>query len=84
MCVLLYVSIAPVVRPHQNHFNKKFQMIDHNRCLERPELLSNQLLQLCMARTVLSILVTVRLYTVMAEVCRWLTNEKQRKSDRRV
>ena len=34
------------------------------------------------ARTVFSILVTVRLYTVMAEVCRWLTNEKQRKTDR--
>ena len=28
-----------------------------------------------------SILVTVRLYTVMPEVCRWLTNEKQRKTD---
>ena len=31
-----------------------------------------------------SILVTVRLYTVMAEVCRWLTNERQRKTGRRV
>ena len=30
----------------------------------------NQLLQLCTARTVFSILVTVRLYTVMVEVCR--------------
>ena len=46
---------------------------------------NNQLLQLCMVRTVFSILrVTVRLYTVMAEVCRWLTNEKHRKTDRRV
>ena len=27
------------------------------------------------------ILVTVRFYTVMLEVCRWLTNEKQRKTD---
>ena len=29
-------------------------------------------------------LVTVRLYTVMAEVCHRLTNEKQRKTDRPV
>ena len=36
----------------------------------------NQLLQLCTARKVFSILVTVRLYTVMPEMCRWLTNEK--------
>ena len=43
-----------------------------------------QLLQLCSARTVFSILVTVRLYTVMPEVCRWLTNEKQRKTDSRL
>ena len=28
-----------------------------------------------------SILVYVRLYIVMAEVCRWLTKEKQRKKD---
>ena len=28
-----------------------------------------------------SILVTVQLYTMMPEVCRWLTNEKQRKTD---
>ena len=43
----------------------------------------NQLLQLCTACTVFSILVTltVRLYTVMPEVCRWLTFEKQRKTD---
>ena len=40
----------------------------------------NQLLQLCTARTVFSILVTVQLYTVMPEVCHWLTNEKQRKT----
>ena len=39
----------------------------------------NQLLQLCTARIVFLILVTV-LYTVMPEVCRWLTNEKQRKN----
>ena len=41
-------------------------------------------LQLCTARTVFSILVTVRLYTVMPEVCRWLTNENQRKTDMRL
>ena len=41
----------------------------------------NQLLQLCTAHTVFPILVTVRLYTVMLDVCRWLTNEKQRKTD---
>ena len=29
-------------------------------------------------------LVTVRLYTVMLEVCRWLTDEKQRKTDIRL
>ena len=40
---------------------------------------NKQLLQLCMARKVFSILVTVWLYTVMPEVCRWLTNEKQKK-----
>ena len=40
-----------------------------------------QLLQLCMARTVFLILVTVRLYTVIQEVCRLLTKEKQRKTD---
>ena len=44
----------------------------------------NQLLQLCTARTVFSILVTIRLYTVIVEACRQLTNEKQRKTDRRV
>ena len=43
--------------------------------------IENQLLQLCTARTVFSILVTVGLYTVMLEVCRWLINEKQRKTD---
>ena len=43
--------------------------------------MQNQLLQLCMAYTVFSILVTVRLYTVMREMCRWLTIEKQRKTD---
>ena len=41
----------------------------------------NQLLQLRTARTVFSILVTVRLYTVMPEACHCLTNEKQRKTD---
>ena len=41
----------------------------------------NQLLQLCTALTVFSILATVRLYTVMPEVYHWLTNEKQRKTD---
>ena len=40
--------------------------------------------QLCTALTVFSILATVRLYTVMPEVCCWLTNEKQRKSDIRL
>ena len=29
-------------------------------------------------------LVAVLLYTVMPEVCRWLTNEKQRKTDIRL
>ena len=51
----------------------------HNICFEVVTL--NQLLQLCTARTVFLILVTVRLYTVMPEVCHWLTNEKQRKTD---
>ena len=43
----------------------------------------NQLLQLCTAHTVFSILVTVRLYmyTVMPDVCHWLAKEKQRKTD---
>ena len=41
----------------------------------------NQLLQLCTALTVCLILVTLGLYTVMPVVCRWLTNEKQRKTD---
>ena len=40
--------------------------------------------QLCTARTVFSFLVTVRLYVVMQKVCRWLTNEKQRKTDIRL
>ena len=31
-----------------------------------------------------TLVVTVRLYTVMLEVCRWLTNEKQRKTDIRL
>ena len=30
--------------------------------------------------SVFDILVTVRLYTVMAEACSWLSNEKQRKN----
>ena len=42
---------------------------------------NNQPLQLCAARKVFSILVTVHLYTVMTEVCRWLTNAKPRKTD---
>ena len=50
--------------------------------LELGLLLANdQLLQLCTASTVISILVTARLYTVIQEVCRWLTNKKQRKTD---
>ena len=52
--------------------------------IQREKFTIYQLLQLCTARTVFSILVTERLYTVMAEVCRWLTNEKQRKTNRRV
>ena len=40
--------------------------------------------QLCTARSVFPILVTVQLYTVMPEVCRYLTNEKQRKTDIRL
>ena len=40
-----------------------------------------QLLQLCTASTLFPILVTVELYTVISEVCRWFTNEKQRKTD---
>ena len=44
----------------------------------------NQLLQLCTTRTVFSILVTVRLYTVMLDVCQWLPKEKQRKTDIRL
>ena len=44
----------------------------------------NKPLQLCTASTVFSILITVRLYTVMPEVCRWLTNEKQRQTDIRL
>ena len=43
-----------------------------------------QLLQLCTARTVSSILVSVQLYTGELEVCHWLTNEKQRKTDVRL
>ena len=44
----------------------------------------NQLMQLCTARTVFSILANVRLYTVMPEMCRSLTNEKQRETDIRL
>ena len=36
----------------------------------------NQLLQLCTARTVFSMSVSVRLYTVMPKGCRLLINEK--------
>ena len=43
---------------------------------------SNQLLQLCKAHKIFSI--SVRLDTVMSEACRWLTNEKQRKTDIRL
>ena len=48
---------------------------------ERRVTLHDQLVQLCTARLVLPILLTVWLYTVMPEVCRCLTNEKQRKTD---
>ena len=44
----------------------------------------NQLLQLCTARSVFSILVGVRLYTMIPEVCHWLTKEKERKTDIRL
>ena len=47
-------------------------------------IIKKQLLQLCTAHTVFSIFVTVRLFTVMLQVCRWLTNEKQRKTDIRL
>ena len=43
-----------------------------------------QVLQLCTAPKVLLILVTVRLHTLMPELCPWLTNEKQRKTDIRL
>ena len=43
-----------------------------------------QLLQLSTARTMFPILGTLWLYTVKQEVCRWLTNEKQRKTDIRL
>ena len=49
-----------------------------------PIISGKQLLQLCTARTVFSILVTIEVYTVMPAVCRWLTNEKQRKTDIRL
>ena len=42
--------------------------------------LQNQLLRLCTARIVFLILITEGLYTVMSEVCCWLTNEKERKT----
>ena len=60
------------------------QKIDESKSETGQTESTNQLLQLCTARTVLSVLVTVRLYTVMPEVCRWLTNEKQRKTDIRL
>ena len=48
------------------------------------EIGEKQLLQLCTARAVFSIMVTVRLYTVTPGACHWLTNEKQRKTDIRL
>ena len=60
-------------------FSKKKDSDNHNA--KQVVSLQNTINQLCIARTVISILVTVRLYTVMPEVCRWLTNEKQRKND---
>ena len=53
-------------------------------CLDGLIINLNQLLQLCTARTVFSILVTVLLYIVMQEVRRWLTNEKPRTTDIRL
>ena len=60
------------------------KMCIRNVLIEPFKIALNQLLQLCTARTVFSILVTVRLYSVMVEVCCRLTNEKQRKTDRHV
>ena len=40
-----------------------------------------QLLRLCTARIVLPILIAVQSYNVIPEKCRWLTKEKQTKTD---
>ena len=85
----LYPDIVLILRgsfissPMENlgillNLQKKYSELHYyflSHCLE------NQLLQLCTAHTVLII---VWLYTVMPEVCRWLTNEKQRKTDIRL
>ena len=61
------------------------KMCIRNVLIEPFKIALNQLLQLCTACTVFSILVTVRLNSVMVEVCcRLMTSEKQRKTDRHV
>ena len=64
---------------NSNQSRKLSKYLRHNR-------VSNKITSYCSyARpAVFSILVTVRLYTVMQEACRWLTNEKQRKTDIRL
>lgn len=41
----------------------------------------HELLQLCTSRAVFSMLVAVRLCTVVLEMCRWLTGEGRRGTD---
>ena len=80
--IVLILQASFISSPMENlgillNLQKKYSELHYyflSHCLE------NQLLQLCTARTVFSMLITVWLYTVMPEMCRWLTNEKQRKA----
>ena len=78
------INIFSLTTRSLNIYEHNILILARSRSMVSLKRHKNQLLQLCTAHTVFSILVTVQLYTVTPEVCRWLTNETQRKGDIRL
>ena len=71
MLIRLAVMPQNVLRPTMKcltMFRRHGKEVSHSYLIGRCKFIFNQLLQLCTARTVLSILATVRLYTVARTV----------------
>ena len=62
------ISLKQLLQNFKNTANIFLTVRNHVKIFLSQNIMHNQLLQLCTARTVFSILVTVRLYTVMPEV----------------